>query len=105
MDKNYRGLVWTDHALKRLKERGIAQGDAWATWSRPAQSRHATIKGAWIYFRTFDKTKIEVVAKKEKGKWVVLSVWSRPLWGKPKKSESFLTFLFKRIWASISKNS
>ena len=32
MDRNFGGVVWTDHALRRLKQRGISQGDAWATW-------------------------------------------------------------------------
>ncbi len=103
MDKNYRGLGWTDHALKRMADRKISQGDAWATWNRPDQSRRATIKGSWIYFKTFGNNKIEVVARKENGKWLILSVWSRTIWGRPKKAEPFLSFLWKRIMASIKK--
>ncbi len=84
MDKNYKGLIWTNHALSRLRERGIKQSDAWATWSRPEQSRFAETRGAWIYYRTYKNYngsfRIEVVAKQnEKKDWVVLSVWSRPV--------------------------
>lgn len=80
MDKAYGGVIWTNHALERLKQRGINQGDAWATFRRPEQSRYAKSKGAWIYYRTYGSEKIEVVAKKnEQGEWIILTVWSRPV--------------------------
>ena len=86
MDKNYGGVIWTNHALQRLDERGISQGDAWATWSRPDQSRYATAKGAWVYYKTYGSQKIEVVAKKnEHGEWLILSVWSRPVYENGRK--------------------
>ncbi len=78
MDRNYGGIIWTNHALARLTERGIKQGDAWAVWNRPDQSRYSNDKNAWIYYRTWHDTKIEVVAKQnEKKEWIILSVWSK----------------------------
>lgn len=78
MDKNYQGLIWTDHAVARMYERGIKQGDAWATWRNPEQSRYAVNKGAWIYYKTYENVKIEVVAKQDENKkWIILSVWSK----------------------------
>jgi len=78
MDKNFGGVIWTNHALTRLRERGIKQGDAWATWRRPDQSRYAQDKGTWIYYKTYGNQKIEVVAKQnERKQWLILSVWSR----------------------------
>ncbi len=78
MKRDYGGVIWTNHALERLRERGIKQGDAWAVFNRSDQSRYAKSKNAWIYYKTFDNQKIEVVAKKnEEGKWIILSVWSR----------------------------
>jgi len=114
MDKNFGGVIWTNHALQRLKDRGIKQGDAWVTWRRPEQSRYAKEKGTWIYYRTFPSTssgqvqRIEVVAKKvEKppaqrasgpaGEWIILSVWSRYVFPK-KKPQSFLRFWLKKIF-------
>jgi len=80
MDRNYGGVIWTNHALSRMKERQIKQGDAWATWRRPDQSRYAKSRSAWVYYKTYGKQKIEVVAKQnEKKKWIILSVWSRPV--------------------------
>jgi hypothetical protein len=80
MDRNYGGVIWTNHALSRMKERQIKQGDAWTTWRRPDQSRYAKSKGAWVYYKTYGNQRVEVVAKQnEKKEWIILSVWSRPV--------------------------
>lgn len=80
MDNHFGNIIWTNHAISRLRDRGIKQGDAWATWNRPDQSRKGTAPGSWVYYRNWGGTQIEVVAKKnEKGEWVILSVWSRPV--------------------------
>lgn len=88
MDQNFGGVIWTNHALQRLKERNISQSDAWATWSRPDQSRKGSNqKGSWVYYKTYGNEKIEVVAKKnDEGKWVILSVWSRPVYEQSSRS-------------------
>lgn len=85
MDKNYKNLIWTNHALERMKQRGISQGDAWATWNRADQTRKGRDKGVWVYYKTYPSVssgraqKIEVVAKQnQKKEWLILSVWSRP---------------------------
>ncbi len=101
MNRNFGGVIWTNHALSRLRERGIKQGDAWATWRRPDQSRYAKNKGAWVYYKTYGNQRIEVVAKKnEKKEWIILSVWSKTVYQKPKakKSDSLLKLLLKRFF-------
>jgi hypothetical protein len=98
MDNHYGGVIWTNHALDRLRERGIFQGDAWATWNRPQESRKGN-SGNWVYYRNWGGTQIEVVAKQnEKKEWLILSVWSRPMSQGYKKPESLLSLLFKRIF-------
>ena len=100
MDKNFGGVIWTNHAISRMSERGIKQGDAWATWKSPQQTREANIPGAWVYYRTWGTRKIEVVAKQnEKRQWVILSVWVRPVYGKVNKEMPFWRFIVKRIFA------
>ena len=77
--RNFGGVIWTNHAIERMRERGIKQSDAWATWRNPDQSNHGKASGSWIYYKTYSNKKIEVVAKKnEKGEWIILSVWSKP---------------------------
>lgn len=79
MDKNYGGVFWTNHALERLTERNIKQGDAWSVWKRPDNSRYSKVRGAWVYERTYGNQTIEVVAKKgNDDNWLILSVWSKP---------------------------
>lgn len=100
MDNHFGGVIWTNHALDRLRERGIKQGDAWATWRNPEESKKGSAPGSWIYYRTYNFTRIEVVAKKnEKGQWLILSVWSKKVFGSNKKPESFWTYLLKKIFS------
>lgn len=99
MDKNFGGVIWTNHALSRMHERGISQGDAWATFRRPGKSRFAKNRGAWIYYKIYGKERLEVVAKQNKRKeWIILSVWSSPIYDSTeKKKESFWKFLLRRL--------
>ena len=100
MDRDFGGAVWTNHALERLKSRGIKQGDAWATWRNPQDTRKGNVLGSWVYYRNYGSTQIEVVAKQnERRQWIILSVWSRPATGNYKKTESFLSFIFKKLFA------
>ena len=88
MKQDYGGIIWTNHALERLQQRGINQGDAYATFNRPDESRPGSKTGTFVYYRTWQYAgrnggkryeRIEVVATKDDGKWIVLSVWSKPV--------------------------
>ena len=97
MNKNFGGVIWTNHALSRMRDRGIKQGDAWATFRRSDKSERAKVKGAWVYYKTWSDQKIEVVAKQDNHKrWVILSVWSRPVYGKATKEVEPLWKLIKK---------
>jgi hypothetical protein len=75
--KDYRGVIWTDHALSRLGDRKIKQSDAWVTFIRPDSSEYSKKKGVWVYNKTFDHMEIRVAAKKNnQGKWLIISVWA-----------------------------
>jgi hypothetical protein len=104
MNRSYRGVIFTNHALDRLKERGVSQAMAWATLNNPDRSRYASAKQAWIYNKTFGSHMVEVVASKnERREWVIVSVWTRPLWkleytrDKYYMRVSWLTWLVKKI--------
>jgi hypothetical protein len=105
VDRNFGGVIWTNHALDRMRERGIKQGDAWATWRNPQQSRKGTAPGSWVYYRTYGSERIEVVAKKnERREWIILSVWSHPVYypnhaGYPSCSKSsFWRWLYNLVF-------
>ena len=98
MDNRFGGVIWTNHALDRLRERGIKQGDAWATWRNPEHSKKGTISGSWVYYRNYAGTQIEVVAKQNgKKEWIILSVWSRSVTEKPKKTP-LLSLILKKVF-------
>ena len=83
MDNHFGGVIWTNHAMDRMRERGVKQGDAWATFNRPEQSRKGA-SGNWVYYRNWGGEQIEVVAKQnERREWIILSVWSRSVYQKP----------------------
>ncbi len=100
MDNHFGGVIWTNHVLDRLRERGIKQGDAWATWRNPDHSKKGSARDSWVYYRTFNSTTIEVVAKQnEKKEWLILSVWSKPAHpDKKSRKESFWQFILRKIF-------
>lgn len=108
MDRNFGGVIWTNHALERLRERGIKQGYAWATFRNPQQSRRA--KAGWIFYRTYGDEKIEVVASQNKrNEWVILSVWSRPIYQRTRVTklptwwDNLLEAILRRIFGRLKK--
>ena len=102
MDRNFGGVIWTNHALDRLRDRGIKQGDAWATWRNPEQSRKGSAADTWVYYRNYNGEQIEVVAKQnERREWIILSVWSRPASLGYKKPASFWKFFFRKLFGKI----
>lgn len=99
MDQHFGGVIWTKHALERMRARGIKQGDAWAVWRNPDHSSYARLKGAWVYERTWVNQHLEVVAKQnDKKDWVILSVWSRQVPGTKTKPVSFLQGVLKKLF-------
>jgi len=99
--RDYGGMRWTNHALARLKERKISQGEAYLAVKRPHHSRYAVTKGAWVKYRRFGNDKIEVVVSKNKyQEWVVMSVWKRPLAQskKPKSGQDWWSRLTHWLW-------
>lgn len=99
MNQHYGGVIWTNHALDRLKERGISQQEALITFTNSDQSRYAATRGGWVYYKTYGNRKIEVVAKQnERKEWVILTVWERPVYGTEHKKQSFWLRLFRQIF-------
>lgn len=95
MDNKYGGIIWTDHVLDRLKERGIKQSDAWVAWKNPDRSKFSRSKGVWVYEKNIGRRSVEIAAKKnDRAEWVVVSAWSKPSGA---KKSSLITVLIRKI--------
>jgi hypothetical protein len=77
MENLYGGVIWTNHALKRLRDRGVSQSLAHTAFKNPDTTQK---DGDTTMFRKrIDNTLVCVVAKQnEKKEWVVLSAWMDP---------------------------
>lgn len=104
MKQIYNGVIFTNHALDRLGERNIKQGDAWATLNNPGSSRRAQRKGSWVFYRTYGNRMVEVVASKnDKGQWVVLSVWDKMIPDRKRTHGLISDPIWKRVLKEISR--
>ncbi len=95
------GVIFTDHALRRLNERRITQSDAWYTFKHPDQQAKGQSPYAYRYLKSYGPQTIEVVAKQnKKGEWLILSVWSKTVGNNRPifiaKKESWLGKLVKK---------
>lgn len=75
----YGGIIWTNHALERLGQRGLSQDLAWQTYRYPDSSFKGKQSGTTEYRKRFEKSLITLIAKQnEKKEWIVLSCWIDP---------------------------
>lgn len=76
---HYRGVIWTNHALSRLTERGISQDYALKAFNTPDQTAEGREPGTTQYSKRFGNALITVVAKQnDKNEWLILSCWIDP---------------------------
>lgn len=72
-------IVFTNHAVDRMKERGIAGNLAWEAIINPDKKSAGKEKYTTEFVKQFDTYKITAIGKKnERGSWVILSVWMDP---------------------------
>ena len=99
MGLKYKEIIFTNHALERLKKRNLKPSDAYAVLKRPQFSRKADAKSKMIYYRDYGSQRIEVVtAKNERKEVIVVSVWSKPIEVKPSLTKRFLTHLYNKLF-------
>lgn len=78
MKNRYLDVIFTNHAISRLHNRGLTQSDAYEVFKHPDDSRPGKSLNSKIFYKNYGSQKVEVVAKKnDQGEWVILSVWSR----------------------------
>lgn len=104
MANKFGGVIWTNHALERLRQRDISQSNAYATFNRPDDKRYASTKGAWVCTKKVGGQIIEVVASQnERKEWVIMSVWSKSAYGTLTKESSVSSFVGKIVQKIMEK--
>jgi hypothetical protein len=102
MNPQYGGVIWTNHAIKRLYERRITQSDAWYSFKHPDGQLPGRAPGSKRYYKNYGRQRIEIIAtQNEKREWVILSCWSKLMGtGKsvfPRKENIYLAMVQKII--------
>lgn len=77
--KEFKNLIFTDHALERLRLRGLTQENIAQVLANPAKTFPAEKPDTIKFIRSLNDRRIHVVATylPERKKWLVISVWVR----------------------------
>ncbi len=74
-----RDIVFTNHAIDRMKERGISGDWAWQTVKHPEKNSPGKEKHTTEFTKSFNEYTVTAIGKKnDVGEWVILSVWMDP---------------------------
>jgi hypothetical protein len=77
--RDYGGIIWTNHALARLGERGLSQEKAWETYKSPDRHFPGKQSGTMEFQKRFGSSIVTLIAKQnERHEWLVLSCWIDP---------------------------
>ena len=78
-DQRYGGVIWTNHALSRLHDRGLTQELAWYTFKHADKTLKGKEQGTTEFHRKEKGSTITVIAKQsEKKEWIIISCWANP---------------------------
>lgn len=113
MDKNYKNLIFSNHAFERIKGRSVSQDAVWAAINHP-DKRFSQGENTTKFIRSVSNRKVHAVATflKHEQKWLVVSVWVRgeddqlPLvWQLITLPFKILWWLLKLIFNTLSKKN
>jgi hypothetical protein len=76
---HYGGVIWTNHALERLGQRGLSQDLAWQAFSHPDKKLTGKRPDTIELQKKVGSSLITIIAKQnEKREWIILSNWIDP---------------------------
>jgi len=78
-DNRYAGLIWTNHALTRLRERQFTQETAAVAYTSPDYTKAGKQSGTIEYQKRLgEKTVTLIISKNREGEKIVVSAWIDP---------------------------
>ncbi len=76
--REYGGVIWTNHAIERLSLRRIYQADALSVMRKPEKTFPGKKPDTVKFIRSINGRRVHLVASlNEYKKWVVLTAWVR----------------------------
>lgn len=101
----YQGLIFTNHAIRQMKNRGLSQDMAALVFKHADRSFKGKTKNAFVYQKRFEDSRVTVIAKQnERNEWVVLSAWiDPPIPGSPdaKEKEQYKKYQKASFWGKL----
>ena len=77
--QSYGNIIWTNHAIEKMRSRGIDQSDALDAFRYADSSLQGKNPGSIEFVKHYGPTTITLIAKQnEKNEWIVISVWQDP---------------------------
>lgn len=102
---NYGGIIWTNHALEKLKNRGFTQDFALRAFKYPDRTIQGKKKNTFKYQKKIEESKVTIIAtKNEKNEWIIISAWiDPPLPGSIdyKKQEEYKKYQKSSFWGKL----
>lgn len=102
----YGGVIWTNHAMERLSQRGISQQMGHAAFVGADRQFAGKERDTTVFQKQFGELRVTLIGKQnEKKEWIVISAWVDPPlygtadyrkkqeFGKYKKAGGFKKFL------------
>jgi hypothetical protein len=77
--QQYKGLIWTNHAIQRLEERKIPQEWAWKAFKFPDSIYKGKKSNTVEHVKEYNNLTVTLIAtKNDKKEWIIISCWVDP---------------------------
>src|SRR4051812_36400359 len=102
---HYGNLIWTNHALDRLSQRGLSQEKALIAFRNPDNSSPGSTPGSMQFTKYFGSSKVTLVGKEnERREWIIISAWIDPPFpgsADDRKQRAFREYRDAKGWKKI----
>lgn len=77
--QHYHGVIWTNHAIDRMRGRGLSQEWAYESFAHADTTLKGKESGTLEYVKRYNQYQVTVIAKQnEKREWIIISAWIDP---------------------------
>lgn len=100
MKNEYRGVIFTNHALNRLHNRNVSQQKAYQTLKSSQKKQRGKTPGSFKFSRDFGDYLLQLIAKKnDQNQWIILTCWVRDKSPRRQtKKKGFLNWLSRKLF-------